>query len=101
MSYTVRASAGARSRGCRTSTRISPGDGRGTMSRLKPPDRRRVRGRDMAGATKATKAKAGASKAATIRSDGDQVLDITGRPVTLRQIALDTFFMPRRVAVVG
>jgi acetate---CoA ligase (ADP-forming) len=55
----------------------------------------------MAGATKATKAKAGASKAATIRSDGDQVLDITGRPVTLRQIDLDTFFMPRRVAVVG
>ncbi|HXY27159.1 MAG TPA: CoA-binding protein, partial [Acidimicrobiales bacterium] len=28
-------------------------------------------------------------------------LDVTGRPVTLRQVDLDTFFNPRRVAVVG
>jgi acyl-CoA synthetase (NDP forming) len=33
--------------------------------------------------------------------DGDQLLDITGRPVNLRQIDLDTFFRPKRVAVVG
>jgi acyl-CoA synthetase (NDP forming) len=33
--------------------------------------------------------------------DADQLLDITGRPVNLRQIDLDTFFRPKRVAVVG
>jgi acyl-CoA synthetase (NDP forming) len=32
---------------------------------------------------------------------GGPVLDITGRPIALRQIDLDTFFHPRRVAVVG
>ena len=34
----------------------------------------------------------------TATSDG---LDITGRPTTLRSIDLDTFFRPKRVAVVG
>jgi acetate---CoA ligase (ADP-forming) len=34
----------------------------------------------------------------TATSDGT---DITGRPTTLRSIDLDTFFRPRRVAVVG
>jgi acyl-CoA synthetase (NDP forming) len=34
----------------------------------------------------------------TAASDGN---DITGRPTTLRSIDLDTFFRPRRVAVVG
>jgi acyl-CoA synthetase (NDP forming) len=60
----------------------------------------------MAGTTKPkTKAKVGAGatagKAGAPATDGDLVLDITGRPVALRQIDLDTFFMPRRVAVVG
>jgi acetate---CoA ligase (ADP-forming) len=32
---------------------------------------------------------------------GGPVLDITGRPIALRQIDLNTFFHPRRVAVVG
>jgi acyl-CoA synthetase (NDP forming) len=33
--------------------------------------------------------------------DGGQILDITGRPVALREIDLQTFFRPRTVAVVG
>jgi acyl-CoA synthetase (NDP forming) len=44
-----------------------------------------------------TKAKSGTAT----RAPRQPVLDITGRPVTLRQIDLDTFFRPKRVAVVG
>jgi acyl-CoA synthetase (NDP forming) len=43
-----------------------------------------------------TKAKATASE----RTD-QPILDITGRPISLRSIDLDTFFRPKRVAVVG
>jgi acetate---CoA ligase (ADP-forming) len=50
----------------------------------------------MAGTTKA-----GTEPVTAPAPDGDLLLDITGRPVTLRQIDLDTFFRPKRVAVVG
>ncbi len=42
-----------------------------------------------------------AKKATTAPTGGEPVLDISGRPVTLRSIDLDTFFRPNRVAVVG
>ncbi|MGP0030719.1 MAG: acetate--CoA ligase family protein [Acidimicrobiales bacterium] len=38
---------------------------------------------------------------AAAEAPGQPLLDITGRPVDLRPIDLDTFFRPRRVAVVG
>jgi acyl-CoA synthetase (NDP forming) len=47
---------------------------------------------------------AGPTKAEDVtvrRSEGDQNLDVTGRPTGLRPIDLDTFFRPKRVAVVG
>jgi acyl-CoA synthetase (NDP forming) len=48
----------------------------------------------MAGPTKAARDK-------DAETPSQPILDITGRPVSLRPIDLDTFFRPQRVAVVG
>ena len=62
------------------------------------PDRRR-RTREGHGRTHEAKAQAAAPGPGS--RSGEPVLDITGRPIALRTIDLDTFFRPERVAVVG
>jgi acyl-CoA synthetase (NDP forming) len=49
----------------------------------------------------ATPTKAKNAQAKKTAAPAEPGLDITGRPVTLRSIDLDTFFRPKRVAVVG
>jgi acyl-CoA synthetase (NDP forming) len=55
----------------------------------------------MAAPTKAKPTKSAARARPSAPDPKEPVLDITGRPVSLRQIDLDTFFRPKRVAVVG
>jgi acetate---CoA ligase (ADP-forming) len=58
----------------------------------------------MASGTTATSEAGDPGETAGTRSTGNEAgnaTDITGRPIALRTIDLDTFFRPRRVAVVG
>ena len=43
----------------------------------------------------------GSAATGAAAAETDEATDITGRPIALRTIDLDTFFRPRRVAVVG